>query len=91
MACSKAIMALDAIVAPPTMENLFGNIDYCACSHCKSVLSPAAYLVDLLQFLDLTGKTFTRTNPIDRIARSAARHRAHPAHLRKHQYRDALY
>ncbi|MBK9452017.1 MAG: hypothetical protein IPN95_21875 [Bacteroidetes bacterium] len=60
-------MALDAIVAPPTMENLFGNIDYCACSHCKSVLSPAAYLVDLLQFLDLTGKTFTRTNPIDEL------------------------
>lgn len=36
----------------PTLENLFGNLDYCECSECRSVLSPAAYLVDLLQFLD---------------------------------------
>jgi hypothetical protein len=36
----------------PTMEDLFGTLDYCACDHCRSVLSPAAYLVDLLHFLD---------------------------------------
>ena len=36
----------------PTMESLFGSMDYCECDHCRSVLSPAAYLVDLLQFLD---------------------------------------
>jgi peptidoglycan hydrolase-like protein with peptidoglycan-binding domain len=36
----------------PTMEQLFGSLDYCACDHCRSVLSPAAYLVDLLHFLD---------------------------------------
>jgi hypothetical protein len=36
----------------PTMESLFGSMDYCECEHCRSVLSPAAYLVDLLQFLD---------------------------------------
>ena len=34
------------------MESLFGSIDFCECEHCRSVLSPAAYLVDLLQFLD---------------------------------------
>lgn len=38
----------------PTMESLFGELDYCECEHCRSVLSPAAYLVDLLQFLDPT-------------------------------------
>ena len=30
---------------------LFGNIDSCACEHCQSVLSPAAYLTDLLHFI----------------------------------------
>ncbi|HCT79163.1 MAG TPA: hypothetical protein DGT23_21920, partial [Micromonosporaceae bacterium] len=36
----------------PTVEALFGSQDYCECDHCRSVLSPAAYLVDLLKFLD---------------------------------------
>ena len=36
----------------PTLETLFGSVDYCECKHCQSVLSPAAYLVDLLHFLD---------------------------------------
>ena len=36
----------------PTMESLFGSMDFCDCEHCRSVLSPAAYLVDLLQFVD---------------------------------------
>ncbi|MGV1003418.1 MAG: neuraminidase-like domain-containing protein [Candidatus Nanopelagicales bacterium] len=39
-----------ALVAYPTMESLFGSLDYCECEHCRSVLSPAAYLVDLLNF-----------------------------------------
>ena len=36
----------------PTMESLFGSMDACECEHCSSVLGPAAYLVDLLQFVD---------------------------------------
>lgn len=40
------------VLGYPTLEGLFGAMDYCACEHCRSVLSPAAYLVDLLQFLD---------------------------------------
>jgi hypothetical protein len=36
----------------PTMESLFGAMDFCECEHCQSVLSPAAYLVDLLQYLE---------------------------------------
>ena len=36
----------------PTLESLFGSLDFCECEHCRSVLSPAAYLVDLYQFLD---------------------------------------
>lgn len=40
------------VLAYPTLEGLFGELDYCACEHCRSWLSPAAYLVDLLLFLD---------------------------------------
>jgi hypothetical protein len=35
----------------PSIVTLFGNMDYCACDDCSSVLSPAAYFVDVLQFL----------------------------------------
>jgi len=35
----------------PSIATLFGNMDYCECDDCSSVLSPAAYFVDLLQFL----------------------------------------
>lgn len=31
--------------------NLFGSPDICECEHCRSVYSPAAYFVDLMQFL----------------------------------------
>ncbi|WP_028978199.1 neuraminidase-like domain-containing protein [Sporocytophaga myxococcoides] len=51
------------IIAYPTLEELFGNMDYCACDHCKSVLSPAAYLVELLQFTDV--KYPEKQNPIE--------------------------
>lgn len=37
--------------AAATLENLFGNQDYCACEHCRSQFSAAAYLVDLLSQL----------------------------------------
>ena len=35
----------------PDLSTLFGSLDYCNCEHCRSVYSPAAYLVDLLEFL----------------------------------------
>ena len=49
------------VLAYPTLEVLFGSMDYCACEHCRSILSPAAYLVDLLLFLDRPGNG--RENP----------------------------
>ena len=39
-------------VASATLENLFGSLDTCGCDDCESLLSPAAYLVDLLHYLD---------------------------------------
>ncbi len=35
----------------PNYADLFGSLDWCDCKDCRSVLSPAAYLVDLLEFL----------------------------------------
>ena len=40
----------------PSMASLFGNLDFCECEDCRSVLSPAAYFVDVL---DLLGKQST--------------------------------
>jgi hypothetical protein len=39
------------VIAYATLESAFGSMDFCACDHCGSILSPAAYLVDLLLFL----------------------------------------
>jgi len=39
------------IEGAPNLETLFGSLDLCACAHCRSVFSPAAYLVDILHFL----------------------------------------
>jgi predicted nucleotidyltransferase len=33
-------------------EELFGSQDYCKCEHCQSILSPAAYFVDLMSFVE---------------------------------------
>jgi hypothetical protein len=35
----------------PSMASLFGNLDFCQCEDCRSVLSPAAYFVDVLDLL----------------------------------------
>ena len=44
----------------PEWSELFGSTDACECTHCQSALSPAAYLVDMMDFLqratDSTGK-----------------------------------
>ncbi len=42
----------------PTLESLFGSMDFCECEHCRSVLSPAAYFVDLLQFVDIENQVW---------------------------------
>ncbi len=36
----------------PDFSSLFGSQNSCACEHCGSVLSPAAYLVDLLELIN---------------------------------------
>ncbi len=36
----------------PGFSHYFGNREYCRCEHCRSILSPAAYFVDLMQFIE---------------------------------------
>ncbi len=50
------IAVLGGATEPPVagmlnLENLFGSLDLCDCEHCRTVLSPAAYLVDILAYL----------------------------------------
>jgi hypothetical protein len=36
----------------PTWVTLFGSLNQCACKECQTILSPGAYMVDLLEFVD---------------------------------------
>ena len=53
------------VIAYPTLEDLFGSMDYCPCDECRSILSPAAYLVDLLHFIDRPSPQAGFRNPQD--------------------------
>ncbi|HFE45580.1 MAG TPA: hypothetical protein ENJ18_08800, partial [Nannocystis exedens] len=35
----------------PDLEAIFGSLDYCECKHCDSVHGPAAYFVEIMNFL----------------------------------------
>lgn len=51
----------ETIAKAASWPSLFGRIDLCACEHCRSLYSPTAYFVDLMEFLrkslPLNGKT----------------------------------
>jgi peptidoglycan hydrolase-like protein with peptidoglycan-binding domain len=49
-------------IAATTLDGLFGSLDTCGCDDCGSILSPAAYLVDLLHYLDQPAPA-SGTNP----------------------------
>lgn len=58
--------AKNAIVQQfPTMGTLFGNLDFCQCDDCRSVLSPAAYFVDVLEFLRQSTANTAGYTPLD--------------------------
>ena len=52
--------------AQATLEALFQDLDYCQCDDCQSITSPAAYLVDLLDWIDNT-KPSSGRNPLDAL------------------------
>lgn len=56
----------NVLPAVANLEELFGSNDTCACAQCRSVYSPAAYLTDLLQWLQQkqTGHQDPVTRPL---------------------------
>jgi len=40
------------LAAPASWAGMFGSVELCECEHCQSWFGPAAYLVDLLLFLE---------------------------------------
>ncbi len=44
--------------------DLFGNMDFCDCEHCRSIFSPGAYFSDLMYFVqqNVSKKVFTGSN-----------------------------
>jgi hypothetical protein len=49
----------------PDWQVLFGPTSYCTCGECGSVYGPAAYFVDLLEFLRRSGKNEAGYTPLD--------------------------
>lgn len=55
-------------VSLPTLTDLFGGLSFCACDQCRSVHGAAAYLVELLSFLEPhTSVLFARRPDLGRI------------------------
>ena len=48
-----------------TWTKLFGSLELCDCEHCRSVYSPAAYLVDILAFLKRRPANTADQTPLD--------------------------
>ncbi|HEU4914211.1 MAG TPA: neuraminidase-like domain-containing protein [Candidatus Saccharimonadales bacterium] len=53
----------------PNLKSLFKLGDVAMCSHCRSVYSPAAYLVEILEFLDNRSVTDLETNTSSNLAK----------------------
>ncbi|PTS94649.1 hypothetical protein DBR11_22760 [Pedobacter sp. HMWF019] len=53
----------------PNLKSLFKVTDTCACEECRSVYSPAAYLVEILQFLHQRSVTDINTHVTSNIAK----------------------
>lgn len=61
-------MVVPALPSPdsvnyPELTAVFGTVDYCNCEHCQSSQSPAAYLVDVLEFVRSAKNLKTGENP----------------------------
>lgn len=66
LALTQSIAALKKQI--PNYEELFGSPDICECEHCRSVLSAAAYFVELLRFLWRGETNGDGLTPIDLLA-----------------------
>ncbi|HMR18368.1 MAG TPA: neuraminidase-like domain-containing protein, partial [Sphingobacterium sp.] len=62
-----------------SIDDLFGSQNYCECDSCQSVLSPAAYFVDLMRFIEERAlKTTKGSNSVSETILEDT----HPIHLK---------
>jgi hypothetical protein len=59
----------------PNLETLFGQQTLCACENCRSVVSPAAYFVDLLAFLRNSDNNAGARNALEVLTETGGRGR----------------
>ncbi len=59
---------ISALREVPDWSTLFGSLDLCDCRYCRSLYSPAAYLVDILRFLN-DGPTKKGMTPLQMLLR----------------------
>jgi peptidoglycan hydrolase-like protein with peptidoglycan-binding domain len=52
----------------PDLQTLFGSLDYCECTDCRSVSSPAAYFVDIMHFISQRSTNGTGINAGKNVA-----------------------
>ncbi|HEY6460394.1 MAG TPA: hypothetical protein VIY73_09590, partial [Polyangiaceae bacterium] len=72
-AASPAALPPGGLANYPDVQSLFGSPDYFQCDDCQSIYSPAAYLVDLLQWLSgLSAKPMTNTGPVAALTAALA-------------------
>ncbi len=62
-AASSFMVARSALPVAADLSTLFGSLGLCDCRHCQSLYSPAAYLVDILKFLN-DGPTKDGVSPL---------------------------
>jgi peptidoglycan hydrolase-like protein with peptidoglycan-binding domain len=55
----------------PNWANLFGSLELCECQHCRSLYSPAAYFVDLLEYLRNAPPNSKGHTPLDVLVGNA--------------------
>lgn len=74
---SNGLRGLDSI------EDLFGSQNYCECDSCQSVLSPSAYFVDLMSFVEgrVLQQTTSLANGVGTVT-GAILDATHPIHLK---------
>ncbi len=55
----------DLVKRFPNSEELFGSLSLCNCAECESAIGPAAYLVDVLDFLGSSKRNTHNATPLD--------------------------
>jgi hypothetical protein len=64
----------DLVKKFPNSDELFGSISLCNCDECESAIGPAAYLVDLFDFLGASKPNQHNVTPLDVLIGNSEKH-----------------